>query len=213
MSQKIISALTRVKDDNGEYVLILPINTVEDVLVDLNTGETLADLISNIVKETDDTRLTVIEDLSSVVNALAGLIDVKLPLNHIYRENFKNTDNILKTAGTFFEGGVRSLQGQSIDFKLINPIDLKSKPDKFKITHISKYIGSPAITCLVTFNAKDTSPSWFDCKEVFTTGLFAEVPNIPNKEENKPYSLNIQFKCTCDSSSTFELNDLSILYV
>lgn len=213
MAQKIISALTRVKDDNGEYVLILPINTVEDVLVNLETGENLADLIQNIIKETDDTRLTVIEDLASVVNTLAGLIDVKLPLNHIYRENFKNTNNILKTTGTFFEGGVKALQNQNIDFKFINPIDLKSKPDKFKITHISKYLGNPAITCLITFNAKDTKPAWFDCVEVFSSGLFAEVPEIPNKEVNKPYSLNIQFKCTCNSSSTFEINDLSILHV
>lgn len=213
MAQKIISALTRVKDDNGEYVLILPINTVEDVMVDLKTGESLADLIQNIVKNTNDTRLTVIEDLASVVNALAGLIDVRLPLNHIYRENFKNTDNIIKTAGVFFEGGVKALQNQNIDFKFINPIDLKSKPDKFKIANISKYLGNPAITCLITFNAKDTKPSWFDCAQVFATGLFAEVPEIPNKEENKPYSLNIQFKCTCNSSSTFELNDISILHV
>lgn len=213
MSQKIISALTRVKDDNDEYVLILPINTIEDVMVDLNSGETLAELIDGIIKDTDDTRLTVIEDLSSVVNTLAGLIDVKLPLNHIYRENFKNTSNILKTAGTFFEGGVKALQNKNIDFKFINPIDLKSKPDKFKITHISKYIGSPAITCLITFNAKDTRPSWFDCKDVFSSGLFAEVPEIPNKEANKPYSLNIHFRCSCNSSSTFEMNDLSILHV
>lgn len=213
MARKIISALQHVKDENGDYVLILPINTSEDVMMDLTSGETLSDRLIQMREELDDTKLTVIEDLGSVVNALAGLIDVNLPLNHIYRENFRTTDNILKTSGTFFEGGVKALQNETIDFRFINPIDLPAAPKNFKINHVSSYIGSPSITCQITFNAKDTKPTWFNCNDVFASGLFADVPEIPNKDEDKPYSINFRFKCSCNASSTFEIVDLSILHV
>lgn len=214
MPQQIISAIQRVKTDrDGEYKLVLPVNTVEDVFVSLESGVRLKELLGDIIEEVDDTRLTLTEDLSSVINVLSGLIDVKLPLNHIYRENFRDSDNLTITNGTFRSGYIKITQGQNMDFKFKNPIDLKSLPSKFKLTQITRYIGSPAITALITFNAKDSVPQWYDCTAALTSGLFANVPEIPNKESNKPYSINVRIKCTCNSSSTFEINDLSVLYV
>ena len=49
MAQQIISVLERVKDANGNYVLILPVNTVEEVLISLDTGERLSDVLKKII--------------------------------------------------------------------------------------------------------------------------------------------------------------------
>lgn len=210
--QKIISALERVKDANGDYVLILPVNTVEEVFISLETGVRLSDVLKNIVVKVDDARLSTIEDLSNTINKLSGLIDDKLMLNHIYRDNFKTNDNLLITSGTYSSGSIKIAQGQSMDFKLKNPITLPFTPTDFKVSQISKYLGSPSISCLITFNALDSNPQWYDCTDVLTTGSFAKVPEIPNKEEDKAYAINVRIRCTCNGSSTFEIMDLSVLY-
>ena len=58
MPQQIISALQRVREDrNGEYTLVLPINTVEDVFVSLKSGVRLSTLLQDIIEDVDDTRL------------------------------------------------------------------------------------------------------------------------------------------------------------
>lgn len=210
--QKIISALERVKDANGDYVLILPVNTVEEVFISLETGVRLSDVLNKIVIKVDDARLSTIEDLSNTINKLSGLIDDKLTLNHIYRDNFKTNDNLLITSGTYSSGSIKIAQGQSMDFKLKNPIKLSFTPTDFKVSQISKYLGSPSISCLITFNALDSNPQWYECTDVLTTGSFAKVPAIPNKEKDKAYAINVRIRCTCNGSSTFEIMDLSVLY-
>ena len=75
MAQQIISVLERVKDANGNYVLILPVNTVEEVFISLETGERLSDVLNKIITKVDDARLSTIEDLSSTINKMSGLID------------------------------------------------------------------------------------------------------------------------------------------
>ena len=212
MAQQIISVLERVKDANGNYVLILPVNTVEEVFISLETGERLSDVLKKIITKVDDARLSTIEDLSSTINKMSGLIDDTLTLNHIYRNNFKTKDNLDISSGTYSSGSIKISQGQSMDFRLKNPIELNFTPTEFKVTEIAKYLGSPNISCLITFNALDSSPQWYDCTDVLTTGLFAKVPAIPNKEVDKKYAINIRIRCTCDSSSTFEIMDLSVLY-
>lgn len=213
MAQLIISALERVKDEDGNYVLILPVNTIEEVFINLETGERLSDVLNNLITKVDDARLSTIEDLSSTINKMSGLIDDRLTLNHIYRDNFKTNDNLNISSGNYSSGSIKISQGQSMDFKLKNPIKLNFTPTEFKVTQISKYLGAPNISCLITFNALDSTPQWYDCTDVLTTGLFAKVPSIPNKEADKKYAINVRIRCTCDSSSTFEIMDLSILYV
>lgn len=211
-NQLIISALNRTKDENGNYVVILPINTIEEVFVDLGTGVKLSDILDNVVEQVNDTRLTTIEDLSSVINMLSGLIDNKIELNHIYRDNFKDDSNLEIKKGTFKSGGLRIVQGEELDFKLKNPIHLKYIPTEFKVTQICKYLGGPDLTCLITFNALDSNPKWYDCTDVVTTGLFAKVPEITDKEADKDYAINVRFMCSCDGASTYEIMDMSVLY-
>lgn len=214
MTQQIISGLLRLKTDrNGEYTVVLPNTTVEDVFVSLNSKVTLKNLLKDMIEDVDDTRLTLTEDLASVVTSLAGLIDDRLPLNHIYRENFKTKDYLNITNGNYTGGGIKANQGQNIDFKLKTPVELKKIPEKFKITQLSKYIGSPQLTFLITFNAKDTQPQWFDCTTSVTSGLFTVVPEIPNKEPNKPYALDFRVRCNCNQSSTYEIMEFMILHV
>lgn len=214
MPQQIISALQRVREDrDGEYTLVLPVNTIEDVFVSLQSGVRLSELLQDIIEDVDDTKLTLVEDMSTVINNLAGLIDSRLPLNHLYRENFKTTENIAITNGTFTQGSIKASQNQQLDFKLKTPIEVAKLPEKFKITQMSKYIGSPQLTFLITFNAKDSSPAWFDCTATVTSGLFTNVPSIPNKEPGKPYAMDFRVRCTCNASSTFEIMDFSLLHV
>lgn len=214
MTQQIMSGLLRVRTDkNGEYTLVLPNNTIEDVFVSLKSKVTLKEVLKDMVEDIDDARLTLTEDLAAVVNSLAGLIDTRLPLNHIYRENFKTKDNVSITHGTYTGGGIKASQEQNMDFKLKNPIELKKIPEKFKITQMSKYVGSPQLTFLITFNAKDSQPQWFDCTASVTSGLFTVVPEIPNKEAEKPYALDFRVRCNCNDSSTFEIIDFMVLHV
>lgn len=210
--QLIISAINRVKDKDGNYVVILPVNTIEEVFVDLNTGVTLSQILDNVVEQVNDARLTTVEDLASVINMLSGLIDNRIELNHIYRDNFKDDYNLDISKGKFTSGGIKIIQGEELDFKLKNPIKLKFLPTEFKVTQMCKYIGGPGITCLITFNALDTKPTWYDCTDVLTTGLFAKVPEIANKEADKDYAINVRFICSCDGASTYEIMDMSVLY-
>lgn len=214
MPQQIISALQRVREDrNGEYTLVLPINTVEDVFVSLKSGVRLSALLQDIIEDVDDTKLTLVEDMSTVINNLAGLIDSRLPLNHLYRENLKTSEHVSITEGTFTQGSIKATQDEKVDFKLKSPIELNYLPEKFKLTQMSKYVGNPEITYLITFNANDTKPAWYDCTASVASGLFTNVPKIENKEPNKPYAINLRVKAACDSSSTYEIMEFSILHV
>lgn len=214
MPQQIISALQRVREDrNGEYTLVLPINTVEDVFVSLKSGVRLSTLLQDIIEDVDDTKLTLVEDMSTVINSLAGLIDSRLPLNHLYRENLKTSDHVSITEGVFTQGSIKAVQDRKVDFKLKKSIELSYLPDKFKVTQMSKYVGSPQVTYLITFNANDTNPSWYDCTASVASGLFTNIPNIENKEPDKPYAIDFRVKATCNSSSTYEIMEFSILHV
>lgn len=210
---RVISTLQRVKDVDGSYIITLPINTIEDVYVNLDTGETLVDLMNFVVGGVNDNKASIVEDMATVLSKIAGLIDDNLSLNHIHRENFKTDSNLIVTQGTFESGSVRAGNNQSYDFKFKNPVELKSKPEKFKLQHVIKYVGSPTLSCEITFNAKDSSPQWFDCASVLASNIYALVPAITNKEQGVPYAINIRLYGNCDTSSTFEASDLTIINV
>ncbi len=146
---KVVSVLQRVKNENNEYVVTLNYNTVDEVLDSLESGKTLRQINTEI----RDTQEGLLDDLATVIYNLAGLLDSKLELNQIYRENFRNLDNIKLTAGQFEQGSVKCLNGQSVHFSLINPKELRCEPKKFKLSHIIKFTGNPGITVDITFNA------------------------------------------------------------
>lgn len=213
MAQEMYAVLQRVKDSKGNYVVTLPVNTVEEVYVNLETGETLSDLLGLVVGEMNDNKATIVEDLASVLAALTGILDLNLSLNHIYRENFKNDNNLNILSGNFESGCIRAENNQKVDMSFKNPYTIANTPEKFKFSHVMKYIGSPELTCQITFNALDSSPKWFDCGAVFASGSYATVPKIENKEKDIPFAINIKLTGTCNETSTLEISDITVIQV
>lgn len=213
MAQDMYSVLQRVKDSNGNYVVTLPVNTVEEVYVNLESGETLADLLGLVVGEMNDNKATIVEDLASVLAALTGILDLNLSLNHIYRENFKTAKNLDIKSGNFESGCIRAENNEKIDISFKDPYIITNTPEKFKFSHVLKYVGAPELTCQITFNAKDSVPKWFDCGTVFASGTYATVPKIENKEPDIPYAINIRLTGTCNEASTLEISDITVIQV
>lgn len=206
--EQVKSILQRVKDENGDYFIQLNYNTMDEVLDSLETGKTLR----QINLEINDKQEGLLDDLATVLYSLAGLVDTKLELNHIYRENFKDESNINITNGTFEQGSIKANRGEQIDFQLNSPKELRMKPDKFKLNHMIKYLGNPNISCKITFNALDTTPEWFNANEALVSNSFFNIPMI-NKDEGKPYALNIRIHGLCDSSSSIEISDLMVMFI
>lgn len=205
---KVVSVLQHVKNEDNEYVVTLNYNTVDEVLESLESGKTLRQINT----ELKDTQEGLLDDLATVIHSLAGLLDNRLDLNQIYRENFKDLNNINLTAGQFEQGCIKCLSSQSIDFSLKNPKELRCEPKKFKLSHMIKFAGNPRVTVDITFNALDAEPLWFNANEAILNGSFFEIPDIA-KDEGKPYAMNIRFHGICDNASTIEISDLMVLIV
>lgn len=206
--EQVKSILQHVKDANGEYFIQLSYNTLDEVLESLESGKTLRQINSEI----NDKQEGLLDDLSTVVYNLAGLLDNRLELNHIYRENFKDESNLSITSGTFEQGSIKAANNESIDFQLKQSKELRLQPEKFKLSHMIKYTGNPNLSCQITFNALDTTPVWFDVNEALLSSSFFDIPEI-SKEEGKPYALNIRIQGLCDNSSTIEISDLMVLFI
>ena len=206
--EQVKSILQHVKDANGEYFIQLSYNTFDEVLESLESGKTLRQINSEI----NDKQEGLLDDLATTVYNLAGLLDNRLELNHIYRENFKDESNLSIIAGTFEQGSIKAVNNESIEFQLKQPKELRLQPEKFKLSHMIKYTGKPNISCQITFNALDTAPVWFDANEALLSNSFFDIPKI-SKEEGKPYALNIRLQGLCDNSSTVEISDLMVLFI
>lgn len=153
------------------------------------------------------------DDLSTLVYELAGMLDNRLQLNTLYRENFKNTDFLNIELGMHVPGYLKSIPGQGINFQLKNPVELKIKPNVYKLKHMIELIGIPTLGCEITFNALDTNPYWFSANDALLSADFFEIPlNHFIKEENKPYALNIRIFGDCDMESSIRISDLMVVY-
>ena len=131
MMKTVRSVLQQVKNADNEYEVTLPYNTMDEVLESLESGKTLRQV--NI--EINDKQEGLLDDLGTIMYSLSGLIDDRLQLNQIYRENFKTNENIDITTGVYTQGCVKSVENQGIDFRLRTPVTLNMKPSKFKLKH------------------------------------------------------------------------------
>ena len=50
IEEKAISVLQRVKQEDGTYVIYLPITTTKEVIANEETGESMADILNNIIR-------------------------------------------------------------------------------------------------------------------------------------------------------------------
>ena len=200
-----VSILQRTKQPNGEYIITLPINTSDEVLVNIQTGETLTDRLIQINNYT----MGIIEDLSSVILKISAVLNDDLQLNYMYRDSFKTDEKLLITSGDFVSG---SLSGNTIEYELQKAIISSRKPVMISIKDIkSKDVESDEVQVLLTVNADDDEPYWIDCTEQYLNNQAITVPNIIDKDNKKPWSINVKFIFNCIES--ISISDLIISHI
>lgn len=154
------------------------------------------------------------DDVSTLLFELAGMIDSRLCMKTLYRENFKKSDHLDITTGLHIPGCIKSISGQGIDFKLIKPVELTIKPTSFKIKHFIELLGTPNIGCSITFNALDPEPYWFNANDsIISSDFFAIDESLFVKDQSLPYAMDIRIFGNCDSTSSITISDLMVVFI
>lgn len=154
------------------------------------------------------------DDLATIVYELAGLLDNRLSLRVLYKENFKNDENLNITTGVQQPGLIESVPGIGIDFKLKNPVILTTTPQTFKLKHYMEIVGAPTIGCEITFNALDSNPYWFNANGAILSDSFFDIPlDDFEKEKDVPFALNIRLYGDCTTVSSLKISDLMVVFV
>lgn len=154
------------------------------------------------------------DDLATLVYELAGLIDNRLALKVLYRENFRNSDHLNITTGLHIPGSIQAIPKTGLDFKLSEPAQLAINPVKFKLKHLIEISGAPTLGCKITFNALDKKPYWFDASEALLSADFFEIPvDLMQKEEDVPYAMNIQIYGDCPDQASIKISDLMVVFI
>ena len=154
------------------------------------------------------------DDLATLVQELAGLIDNRLNLKVLYRENFKDTEGIKILHGLHVPGSVQSISNIGLEFELKQPVQLSTEPKTFKLKHFIEIVGLPEIVCEITFNALDKNPYWFNANDAILSADFFEIPvEEMQKEKDIPYAMNIRFRVECRDEMSFKISDLMVVFV
>lgn len=154
------------------------------------------------------------DDLATIVYKLAGLLDTKLSLRVLYRENFRDTENINITSGIHQTGSITSDPENGIDFKFKNPVVLSNVPQSFKIKHYIEIVGAPTIGCEITFNALDSNPYWFNVNNAILSDNFIDIPlDDFEKEKDIPFALNIRIYGEGSTVSSLKISDLMVVFI
>ena len=154
------------------------------------------------------------DDLATLVQELAGLIDNRLNLKVLYRENFKDAEGIKILHGLHVPGSVQSISNIGLEFELKQPVQLSTEPKTFKLKHHIEIVGLPIIVCEITFNALDKNPYWFDANDAILSADFFEIPvEEMQKEKDVPYAMNIRFRVECRDEMSFKISDLMVVFV
>jgi hypothetical protein len=184
-------------------------NTKEVVFTELFKDGTIVTQNSSIIKNTQQ---ALTDDIASLLYELAGLVDNRLMLNTLYRENFKQADQISITKGLFVPGSISAIPDHGLDFKLSEPVVLKTLPNVFKLKHYIELTGFPTIGCVITFNALDKKPYWFYANNALVSSDFFEIPYF-EKDADVPYALNIHIYGDCPETASLKISDLMVVFV
>ena len=208
-----------VTDENGKYKLVTimkdgvtgPYNP--DDWFDVSFTDIFKD--SSIITQNNATIKNVQEgmadDLATLVFNLAGLLDNDMEFNQIFRENFKNDDNLNIINGQYNMGSIESANNV-LEFQLNEAKAMDIVPSKFKLKHYIEMIGVVGIECKLTFNGLDNEPFWFNANDAILDGSFFEIPEF-EKEEDIPYALNINIKCNCEVNSNVKISDIMVVFI
>lgn len=201
-----VSVLQRTKQDDGSYIITLPVNTSEEVYTDMNTGEILADRLIDI----KNTESTLLDDMTEVLLKLSPLVSGTLQLNHIYKEDFRTADNINLLNGKFIEGCV---QGERLSFQLAKGLTRFTQPKKIKIKDIKNINATSSnVSVYITVNFEDLNVYWMDCTEAYLNKQTIDIPHLQEKESNKPWSVNVKFVFKSDDVPV-SVSDLIIAHI
>lgn len=213
IEEKAISVLQRIKQEDGSYVIYLPINTTKEVIADIETGQTMDEMLQDIIHVVQSESFTLLEDFATIVGKLAGLVDENFTANHIYRDNMKTSDGITISNGIFTPGSVSSNSDGLLSFTLANPLVLEEKPLRFQFKDIKNVTGGFTTNIRVTFNALDSAPTWIDITNYYKNDTFYPVGNI-DKDPNRNWAINISVQATrASSEGTMEITDLMLLHI
>lgn len=200
-----VAVLQRTKQADGSYIISLPINTTDEVITNLQSGETLTDRLI----ELNARSMGLLQDLSTIILYLSPVLTEDLNLNHIYRENFKTDDRLLISSGTFEPG---SISGNEIDYQLKRGILSSKKPILVSIKDIkSSELNTDNVNVYITANYEDTNPLWIECTEEYLLGTDVTIPIAYEKEEGKPWSVNIRFQIV--NNESVSISDLVIAHI
>ena len=188
-----------------------PENASEIVFTDIFKDSSIL-MQNNTVIHTKQEALS--DDLATLVYELAGLIDNRLSLKVLYRENFKNSDHIKIETGLHVPGNIQAIPGLGLEFELAEPVQLLTEPKTFKLKHFIEMLGVPTLGCSITFNALDKNPYWFDANDALLSADFFEIPvDKFEKEHDVPYALNIRIYGDCPNGSSLKISDLMVVFV
>lgn len=154
------------------------------------------------------------DDLATLVYELAGLIDNRLSLKVLYRENFKDTENLNIRIGLHTPGNIQAIPKLGLDVELKQPVQLSTEPKTFKFKHFIEIVGLPTISCKITFNALDKNPYWFNANDALLSADFFKIPvEEMQKEQDVPYALNLKLNVDCAEGMMFKISDLMVVFV
>jgi hypothetical protein len=101
-----VSTLQRVKISDGSYAIVLPINTTDEVLVDVQNNVNLTSALNTINVTITNNKDTVMDDLITIMTQLSSFITKPLDLNHISIRDMSSSNNINLTSGLFIPGKI-----------------------------------------------------------------------------------------------------------
>ena len=100
------AVLQRMKLDDGTYAILLPINTTDEVFVDIETNKSLTSELSNINITINNHKNTVLKDNITILKSLSSFVPKPITLNHVYGINMDTEDYITISSGSFIPGKI-----------------------------------------------------------------------------------------------------------
>ena len=203
----VFKVVTITKD--GVTGPIVQDNFTEVVITDIYKDSSVITQNNPILQSTQE---ALSDDVATLVYELAGMLDHRLVLKVLFRENFRDLEHLNLVTGLHVPGSVKALPGYGLDVRLKEPIELTTQPKKYKIKHIIEMLGVPTIGCSITFNALDEKPHWFNANEAILSAGFFEIPEF-EKDEDKPYALDIKLFGDCATGSALEISDFMVVFI
>lgn len=214
--ERAMAVVERVKLEDGNYVIKLPVTSAEQVIYDLETGETIHEIFNNALRAVLAESYTLLEDFATLVGKIAGLVDDNIDAHHIFRDNMKYDNLINLQNGRFQPGSISNGTEDKLVFSMKNPIVLKNKPVKFELKSINNIIGNINIKVRMTFNALDDEPIWIEYTDHYNNELFLPLTAdvAARKQDGVDWAINFVFEAErLDPQSSIEVVDYIVLHL